>query len=222
MYEEGKDSEQLWDIFKSSLQEEIHRFIPSKSSNRSRAPPWLNRKLRKMIRRKTRLHRQARKTGNWSNFRQAQKECKKAFRQAEWTYINEVIQKGLDNNTKSFWRYVKSKNQDNIGVSPLCSRGQLQSDGQSKAEVLVNQFSSIFTRDDDTNLPPVRIHVCDSIQDIVISEAGVAKLLLNIQTAKAPGPDGISNLVLKECATELIRWTMILSVQVDIFKINVA
>ena len=93
-----------------------------------------------MIRRKTRLHRQARKTGNWSNFRQGQKECKKAFRQAEWTYINDVIQKGLDsNNTKPFWRYVKSKKQDSIGVSPLRSRGQLQSDGKSKAEVLVNQ-----------------------------------------------------------------------------------
>ena len=60
--------------------------------------------------------------------------------------INDLIQKGLDrNNTKPFWRYIKSKKQDSIGVSPLRGIGQLQSDGKSKAEVLVNQFSSVFT-----------------------------------------------------------------------------
>ena len=99
--------------------------------------------------------------------------------------------------------YVKSQKQDSIGVSPLRSRCQLQSDGKSKAEVLVNQFSSGFTRDDDTDLPAVSIHIHDSIQDILISELVVLKLLLNIQTSKACGPDGISNLLLKGCAHEI-------------------
>ena len=45
---------------------------------------------------------------------------------------------------------------------------------------------------------------CDSvISDITVTEDGVLKLLKNIQTAKAPGPDSIPNHVLKECASEL-------------------
>ena len=45
---------------------------------------------------------------------------------------------------------------------------------------------------------------CDSvISDITVTEDGVLKLLKNIQTAKAPGPDSIPNRVLKECASEL-------------------
>ena len=34
-------------------------------------------------------------------------------------YINSAILEGMEkNNTKPFWKYVKSRKQDNIGVSP--------------------------------------------------------------------------------------------------------
>ena len=66
---------------------------------------------------------------------------KKQFRHAEWNHINSVIQEGLDNkNSKPFWKYVKSKKQDNIGVSPLKQKGNLISDSKGKADIftLVN------------------------------------------------------------------------------------
>ena len=59
-------------------------------------------------------------------FRQYQKLCKKGFKQAESDYINKTIQDGLENNNcKSFWRYIKVKRQDNIGVAPLKRKGNL-------------------------------------------------------------------------------------------------
>ena len=183
------------------LLNEVETHVPSKMFKSRNSPPWLSHKLRKMVRRKTRLHRQAKKTGKWENYRHFQRECKRAFRRAEWTYVNNTIQDGLENNnSKPFWRYVKAKQQDNIGVSPLKRKGQLLSDSRSKADILVNQFSSVFTRDSSSSMPSVG-KLCDtSIGELKITEEGVLKLLRNIQTSKAPGPDSIPNRVLKECA----------------------
>ena len=53
-------------------------------------------------------------------FKQYQKLCLKEFKQAEIDYINKTIQDGFENNNcKPFWRYIKAKKQDNIGVAPL-------------------------------------------------------------------------------------------------------
>lgn len=53
----------------------------------------MNGHLRKLVRRENRLHRQARKTKKWNNYR-------RVFRRAEWAYVNSVIQEGLaQNNT---------------------------------------------------------------------------------------------------------------------------
>ena len=42
------------------------------------------------------------------------------------TEKHKTIQDGLDNNNcKPFWRYIKAKRQDNIGVAPLKRKGNL-------------------------------------------------------------------------------------------------
>ncbi len=115
-----------------------------------------------------------------------------------------MIEEGLSqNNTKPFWRFVKSKKQDNVGISPLLEKDKLESDSKSKAEILLRQFSSVFTRIKKGILPEVRKYVDDPLTHITITETGVAKLLRNIKINKASGPDNIPNMVLKECATEL-------------------
>ena len=56
-----------------------------------------------------------------------------------------------DGNSKPFYRYVKSKKEDNIGVSPLKEDGKLHVSAQKKCEILAAQFRSVFT--DDKNDP---------------------------------------------------------------------
>ena len=105
-------------------------------------------KLRRLIKKKRRLYRQARKTGYWAKYWYTQKECKRLLRQAEWNFVNNTIQEGLaQNNSKPFWRYIKSKRQDNIGTAPLKFNGTLRSDSKSKADILLKQFQSVFTKD---------------------------------------------------------------------------
>ena len=73
----------------------------------------------------------------------------KAIRWSRWSYINDILQFGFDNNdSKPFWRYVRSQQQGSLGVSALKEGGTLYSDVKTKAEILSRQFCSVFTRED--------------------------------------------------------------------------
>ena len=105
------------------------------------------------------------------------------------------------NNNKPFWRYIKSKKSDNTGVSPLKQDGVLHYDNETKAEILLNQFKSVFTKSDGKIPKPSKQY--PAIDDLVVTEDGVRKLLQNIDVKKAVGPDCLPNIVLKKCAKEV-------------------
>ena len=76
------------------------------------------------------------------------KEVKRNVRKAEWNHVNNVINDNLEqNNTIPLFSYCKSKRQDNIGIAPLKSKGNFLTVAKSKANVLIKQFVSVFTRD---------------------------------------------------------------------------
>ena len=178
--------------------------IPSRMKTLKHSVPWIIRDVKRVLRRKARLYKKARKTNKWAAHRLCQKECKRQLRQTEWQHINEVIDQGLqENNTKPFWNYVKSKKEDNIGIAPLKDKGNLVSDCKGRAEILVDQFLSVFTKEDSRDLPEVSSRVADDIPHLTIGEDGVVKLLCNIKISKAPGPDGHPNRILQECAAEI-------------------
>ena len=80
--------------------------------------------------------------------------------------------------------------------------GKLVTNSKAKAEILVDQFQSVFTK--ESHLPeqdrPFVQRNSATISDITITVEGVCKLLKNISPAKASGPDRIPNIVLKTCA----------------------
>ena len=81
---------------------------------------------------------------------------------------------------------------------------RVKANWSATAELLVDQFLSVFTKDDgSTNMPSVSNKVDKDIPPIVISESGVLKLLREIKVNKAAGPDELPNRVLQECAEEI-------------------
>jgi hypothetical protein len=203
MYHTGSSVQNIWDIFKTELIGYLDKHIPSKLIRSKSHLPWINHNIRKIFKKKTRLYHQA-KTNKWTNYKHFQKECKSQVRKAEWNYINDTMMEGLqNNNSKPFWKYVKSRKQDHIGVSPLKSNGQLVNDSKGKADILINQFKSVFTREENKTLPKTTKHISRSIPDLEIRSEGIEKLLKNINPSKASGPDNIPNRILKECAKQL-------------------
>ncbi|KAK3088908.1 hypothetical protein FSP39_025302 [Pinctada imbricata] len=200
---QGTPINNLWNKFKNAIHSSLDKNIPAKMI-KSNKLQWINHKIMKMIRRKQTLYNQAKRNGKWANYHHYQKECKRQIRNAEWQYINTAIIEGMDkNNSKPFWKYVKSRKQDNIGVTPLKFKSQLINDSKHKAKLLLDQFASVFTKEKASNMPSTTKKVKNSMNHIKIREEGVRKLLENINPSKATGPDNIPNRVLKQCAKQL-------------------
>ena len=204
MYKKGNNIHELWETFKVELLKQLDECIPSRNIKSKHSVPWLKQRERKLLKKKQRLYRQAKKTKKWTNYRQFQKECKRTLRRAEWDYINTNILEGLNNNnTKPFWKYVKSKKQDSFGIAPLKSGNKMVSDSKSKANILVKQFQSVFTINKPGELPKTSKTAKHKISPIKIKTEGVQKLLAHVNPSKASGPDNIPNRILKECANQL-------------------
>ncbi len=100
-----------------------------------------------------------------------------------------------------------------MGITGLKVDGKLVTSAEGKANALNNQFKSAFTRESPLPLS----NLCKGgllqrgqttahypqMQDIVVTQPGVEKLLRNLDPHKAAGPDHISPHILKELATEI-------------------
>jgi len=101
------------------------------------------------------------------------------------------------------WSLVKSLRCDQLGVSPLKAGDILHSDPKMKAEILNRQFVSAFTAEGNTALPEIGASTAAVIDTIHVSCKGVTKLLRNLKSHKAIGPDGIPIRLLKEAAAQI-------------------
>jgi hypothetical protein len=107
-------------------------------------------------------------------------------------------------NPKKFWSYIKSKGHEWIGVAPLKNKmGFLQSDNKSRAEILNEQFQSVFTTENLNNFPNKGKNPYSTMEDFKINSTGVHKLLKNLKPHKATGPDSIPSFILKAAADQL-------------------
>ena len=78
-------------------------------------------------------------------FKSCKKQVTQQMRKAKSDYVNNIIESAFQEaDTKPFWKFIRSKRGENIGVAPLKSQGKLFADGRSKAEILNNQFKSVF------------------------------------------------------------------------------
>ena len=118
-------------------------------------------------------------------------------------YLTESLKPDHDNNRrKTFWRF-KSHKQDTTKISSMqLSTGQVTAPKEI-AEVLNNQFKSVFTREDLDAMPETPVSSFPPINDIVICSNGVFKLLSELNPFKSLGPDVVSGHVLKQAATEV-------------------
>ena len=93
---------------------------------------------------------------------------------------------------------------DNCGIQALKDHNcnQLISDNKGKAQLLNNQFRSVFTEEPpgETPSPSTRDQDIPTIPEIVIKEEGVKKLLEELNPNKAAGADEITSWVLKTTA----------------------
>ena len=79
----------------------------------------------------------------------------------------------------------------------------MKTDTLDNANICNRQFQSAFTRESDDEIPFKGTSPFTPMGEITVDPNGVLKLLNNLKIHKAPGPDGLSARVLKECSSEI-------------------
>jgi hypothetical protein len=144
------------------------------------------------------------------SYRDLKAQVQKEWRQAKDNYANSLLTPQDDDyapsdkqSLKTFWGYIKSLKKDASGIAPLKQDGVLISDAKGKADILNKQYASVFTEEDTTSIPDLGPCPYPKMPTPVIQQIGVQKLLCNLNTNKAAGPDNLSPRFLKEVSTEL-------------------
>ena len=174
--------------------------IPSKLSNSRHNFPWININLKRLIRKKGRRFKKAKKSGmdeDMARYFDIEQMVKRELRDAERVYVNDILQNSLESgNNKPFWKYVKSQKQETFGISSLKSNGNVITDSLSKAEILNSLFKSVFTPQSGNTFPQLPGTRFPKIKPLHIYENGVFMLLDRIDVSKSSGPDKLPGRLL--------------------------
>ena len=104
---------------------------------------------------------------------------------------------------KKFWEYIKSlKNKDASWISPLKKYAVLVSDSKGKADIIDQQYASVFTEEEIDSIPDLGVSPHPTMPALVIQQTGIDKLLINLQPNEAAGLDRLSPHFLKEVSKE--------------------
>ena len=207
------DLNTLWIEFKSIIHQLMEKYIPIKTLRGKKKPkPWITKTIRALHRKKNKLFKKQKNTRKYKDtdrYRSMKAKVQKAERQAYWQYVENLIDVGDENceqcpgKRKRFWSYIKSLRKDNSGVAPLKENGKMHADPLDKSNILNRQYESIYTQEDETNIPQPEGCPYPQMPDIEIGRDGVLKPLKKIKPNKASGPDMIPARILKDLAEEL-------------------
>ena len=108
---------------KTTNDQVIKAHVPTKHTAARHTHPWIDTKLRRATRRNNNAaFRKAKQTKNaidWDRYKIIKAQTHKDLRTAYRKYMGDVISKDAQEQTKSFWSYIKSKKQESSGVAPL-------------------------------------------------------------------------------------------------------
>ena len=199
--------EQNWNFFHENILSIVDKNIPAKNITASNRLPWMTSELKRMIKRKQRLYNRANRfnrPSDWKLYKDMQSRVRITLKQLRLKYLTESLKPDDDNNRrKTFWRFIKTQKQDTTEISSLqLPTGQVTAPKEI-AEVLNNQFKSVFTKEDLDAMPETSVSSSPPINDIVVCPNGVFKLLSELNPFKSPGPDAVSGHVLKQAAAEV-------------------
>ena len=115
-----------------------------------------------------------------------------------------LIETPSSDQPKKFWRFVKSKRQDNIGINTLEEDNTNASHNYGKAMFLMIISTLFFTKEKLNSLFSLDPSLsCPNFNQVIVTSFGVQKLLESLTMNKASGPHGVLTYILRELSHEL-------------------
>ena len=205
--------------FNKAIDEGTKKYVPTRFTKAKERPPWITQDIKRLLRKQKKLF--EKQKGNAytrrasKHYRSLKALIQRSTRKAYWQYIEGIINSENDESPtkdKKFWRYVKHQRQEAQGVAPLKKEGKLVDDPVEKANILNNQFQSVFSPRNPLSLKALSTRAANFIKPdgtsrnipqmppIDITEEGVRRRLKSLNPHKAAGPDKMNPLLLRELA----------------------
>ena len=87
------------------------------------------------------------------NIRKLGRSFDRSLRKCRSEQIKTIGDNLMTNNSKPFWKFIKSLRYSSTGVLSLNALNGTATSTIDKADALSNQFQSVFTKEDCSNLP---------------------------------------------------------------------
>ena len=188
-----------WSSIASNILQAADNHVPHKMSKPKRHLPWVSPSIKRMMNRRNRAFKKARRTWkshHFDTYKNLRNNTSKRLRAAKSKYLNEVMgglapdtdQASAHGSVKRSWSYLKLLRTDSIGIPTLFWDNRVCSSNQAKAEALRGHMPASPFSD---------------VPDIYFSSPGVLKQLGAIRPDKARCPDQIPARILREAAAKL-------------------
>ena len=210
--------EAMWSSMKSQLHHLTNLFVPLETA--SNKPTWkdkgsipIDEKARSAIKKKEKSHRMwmSTKRGQMNadadatrrQYNRDRNKVKTLLRKARRRFERDIAMKAKTE-PKAFWGHTRRKLKTKTGVAPLLSdpkdSSSMKFDETEKANLLLNQFSSVFTREPEGEIPRLAQRTTSKIPDLIITVEMVLDALKKINVGKSCGPDNLHPRLLLELA----------------------
>ena len=185
----------------------VDRYIPKK--NVMICPgdkPWMNGAIRRAIRKRNRLlksYTKFKSSSKWEKYR-INRNLVIKIRKAKLDYqqkTNEMLS-NLATSAKKWWNVAKSFYGSKVSsaIPPLYENNNYVFDPKDKADLFNDFFvSQTYLPIGNAVLPELSPNLNPTLSNIIVTEVEVANLISQLDTAKACGMDGISNIIIKLC-----------------------
>ena len=204
-FPDTRSVQENFNLIISFIQDSADKHIPSKTSRTVSSVPWITSEIRRKSRRRNKTHAKAKQTDSKklrSKFETLRREIKDDVRKQHDLYVNNLVG-DVKANPRDFYRYFGSQKKTIKVFCPLKEEEKLVSQLQ-KLNRLRNLMVSL--RMCSTKVIILRSQFLSRsapfLDDIVVSNEGVTRLLKGLNPSKASGPDELHPRVLKELAFE--------------------
>ena len=202
--------EQITSAFYEILLEGFKNFVPlERDKDYNSSPPWFTGNLKTLRNRKNKVWRKYLKTKNdndYSDFKILFNSFKLLLNQSYNHYISDMSTK-LKSNPKSFWRFVNSRRKSDEYPSFMKFSNSSSGDPATICEFFRSFFSKSYTDTafiaSDSHFSHLDNCLKTSSIDLYFDEAMVKNYLNRLRSNTSPGPDGIPEIILKNCSEVL-------------------
>jgi len=200
----NKDIDDSWLTFKNEVLNLMAQFIPRVKFKNKKGVEWMTKTLLKEISFKKRLWKIYKDKGDnelYEKFREQAKIVKASIKKVKAEY-EERLSKNSKFNPKGIFRYIVKKKNNYGDLAIKGDNNELISEPYDIAKRFNDYFSSIFIENTDAEIRFLPRSTEDYVE---VTEKEVLEYLLKVNPNKSGGLDGITSILVRNCAESMVK-----------------